>query len=536
MTPESTAKLKGDAISVRTPRIAVIGAGVAGLVAALELANAGLAVTVIDKAATPGGKLREIAVGDARIDAGPTVFTMRWVFEELFAAIGENLASCLTLRRSPIIARHAWSMNERLDLFADIDRSAEAIGRFAGAAEARGYREFCARAQRIYQTLETPFLRSAKPSPLSLVTSGGLRGLGSLANIAPFTSMWKALGEYFHDKRLRQLFGRYATYCGSSPFDAPATLMLVAHVEQDCVWLVDGGMHRIATTLAELAQARGAVFRYGESVSEVIVAKGRASGVRLASGEVIEAEAVVANCDVSAFAAGKLGRAAVTAAPETKIGDRSLSAVTFALVARTQGFSLSRHNVFFSRDYKAEFDELFGHYHLPHAATVYVCAQDRDGADGVRPNGAERLFMIVNAPPMGDARPLASSEIALCAERTFKLLESCGLTVERNQTEMVTTSPTDFEHLFPATGGALYGAASHGSMASFRRPTAQSRIPGLYLASGSAHPGPGVPMAALSGRLAAAAVKASLGSTGRSRTTAMSGGTSMRSATITATD
>ncbi len=527
---------------MRTPRIVVIGAGMAGLVAALELADAGMAVTVVEKAVSPGGKLRQAAIDNALIDVGPTVFTMRWVFEELFAAIGEDLADSLTLQPAAVIARHAWSAGERLDLFADIDRSADAIGRFAGAAEAQGYRAFCARARRIYQALEAPFLRAAKPSPISLVTGGGLRGLGALGSLAPFTSMWKALGEYFHDKRLQQLFGRYATYCGSSPFDAPATLMLVAHVEQDGVWLIEGGMHRLATTLARLAQARGTKFRYGEGVQEVVVTNGRASGVRLTDGEVIEADIVVSNADVAALAAGRLGAAASSAAPATKPRDRSLSAVTFALVARTGGFPLSRHNVFFSRDYKAEFDDVFTHGTLPRAPTVYVCAQDRDAADGKRPSAAERLFMIVNAPPQGDARPLDPAEIATCMERTFGQLARCGLTVERTAERMVTTTPETFERLFPATGGALYGAASHGSMATFRRPTAQSRLPGLYLASGSAHPGPGVPMAALSGRLAAAAVKAGLGkaglgkarigtrstSAGLSRRAATPGGTSMR--------
>jgi len=350
----------------------------------------------------------------------------------------------------------------------------------------------------------------------------------ALAGLAPFTSLWKELSEYFHDKRLRQLFGRYATYCGSSPFDSPATLMLVAHVEQDGVWLVEGGMHCLATTLAALARARGARFRYGEAVEEILVANGRAGGVRLAGGEVIEADAVIANCDVAAFAAGCFGRAAAVAVPETKPAERSLSAVTFSLLARTGGFHLSRHNVFFSRDYKAEFDDLFVHGSLPRAPTVYVCAQDRDAEGGAPPAGGERLFMIVNAPPLGDARPFDATEIAQCTDRTFGQLARCGLQVERTAEPMVTTTPADFEALFPATGGALYGAASHGAMATFRRPTARSRLPGLYLASGSAHPGPGVPMAALSGRLAAQAVCEDLVSISSPRPMAMRGGTSTR--------
>ena len=123
------------------------------------------------------------------------------------------------------------------------------------------------------------------------------RGPAGVTSISPFGSMWQALGGYFQDPRLRQLFGRYATYCGSSPFLAPATLMLVAHVEQDGVWLLDGGMHTLAATLQRLAQARGARFRYGTPVHSIVTRDGRACGVRLAHGEQLDAAAVVFNGD-----------------------------------------------------------------------------------------------------------------------------------------------------------------------------------------------------------------------------------------------
>jgi 1-hydroxycarotenoid 3,4-desaturase len=264
-------------------KIVVIGAGVGGLSAAALLAAQGAEVLVLERAAAPGGKLRTLEVGGAAIDAGPTVFTMRWVFEEIFAAAGSSLGAHLTLKPVSTIARHAWSADQRLDLFADIERSADAIGDFAGAADAQGYRDFCARAAGIYRTLESSFIRAPRPSPVSLVRAAGLRGLGDLWQISPFQTMWGALSEHFRDPRLRQLFGRYATYCGSSPYLAPATLMLVAHVEQDGVWLVEGGMHRIAAGLASAAAANGAVFRYDAHVAEISVSGGRARGVVLAS-------------------------------------------------------------------------------------------------------------------------------------------------------------------------------------------------------------------------------------------------------------
>jgi 1-hydroxycarotenoid 3,4-desaturase len=195
--------------------------------------------------------------------------------------------------------------------------------------------------------------------------------------------------------------------------------------------------------------------------------------------------------------------------------------------ARTSGFGLRRHNVFFSRDYRAEFDEIFGRRRLPSAPTAYVCAQDR-GDDDTPHDGPERLLCLVNAPPDGDTTPLTPGDLNACTQATFGLLERCGLHVDRTTVAEAVTTPAKFNDLFPATGGALYGQAVHGSMATFKRPGSRTRIANLYLAGGSAHPGAGVPMAALSGCRAAESVRTDLASTGRSRGAAMNGGTSMR--------
>ena len=514
----------------------IVGAGIGGLSAALSLAANGHAVTVLDRAAQVGGKLRRVTVEGAGIDAGPTVFTMRPVFEALFADAGARLDDHLTLRPATILARHAWADGTRLDLHADLDASAEAIGRLAGPREAAGFRAFSARAARIWATLEHSFVQAQRPGMLDLVARAGVR---DLVGISPFDTLHRALGQHFRDPRLLQLFGRYATYCGSSPYEAPATLMLVAHVESRGVWLVEGGMHRLAAAMAELIEAHGGTIRRGAEVAAITVAGGRASGVVLAGGERIAADAVICNADSNAVASGLFGDAARRAVPATPRAARSLSALTWMVRARVSGFPLLRHNVFFSGDYAAEFADLRAG-RLPADPTVYVCAQDRDAdrdsdrnwAD--RPpheateGGRERLLVLVNAPPSGDADPPSPQETARCQARTLQRLRQCGLHLDLDSPGAIRTTPDQWETLYPATGGALYGPASHGAMASFRRPAARTALAGLYLAGGSVHPGPGVPMAAVSGRLAASALMADHASTGRFHPAAMSGGMSMR--------
>jgi 1-hydroxycarotenoid 3,4-desaturase len=479
-------------------RIVIVGAGMGGLAAAADLARRGAQVTVLERAAAPGGKMRRVPAGGALVDAGPTVFTMRWIFEGLFADAGEHLADHIDLVPAETLARHAWRQGGRLDLFADIDRSADAIGAFAGAAEAQGYRDFCARSRRMYRTLEGPFIAAQRPSMLDLVRRLGLRGLPDLWRTAPMRTLWGALSDHFQDPRLHQLFARYATYVGANPFFAPATLMLIAHVEQDGVWLVRGGIGQVARAIAGLAERQGATFRFGADVHHVNVSGGRATGVTLTGGEVVEADAVVFNGDISALP-GQL-----RPVPATAPAKRSLSAVTWCVHARTRGMDLAHHNVFFAEDYEDEFTAILQHRRITAAPTVYVCAQDRGEAGAHQDGTPERLLALINAPADGDSVSLDSAAIADLEQRAFGLLEACGLTVERSAETMSVTTPSDFEKLFPASGGALYGRANHGSQGSFKRAGSAGRVPGLYLAGGSVHPGPGIPMATMSGRLAAA--------------------------------
>jgi 1-hydroxycarotenoid 3,4-desaturase len=234
---------------------------------------------------------------------------------------------------------------------------------------------------------------------------------------------------------------------------------------------------------------------------------------------------VIANADVATLASGALGDASQKAVRAPRPALRSLSAITWAIVGRTAGFPLAHHNVFFSGDYPAEFEALFGQRRLAADPTVYVCAQDRVAHDDQALEGDERLFVIVNAPAAADTAALTTKEVERCERAMFSRLAKAGLAIAPRA--MVVTTPSSFEQLAPGTGGSIYGAAAHGPFSALARPSSQTKLPGLFLAGGSVHPGPGVPMAALCGRTAARAVLRDLASMCRSHPVAMVGSTSM---------
>jgi 1-hydroxycarotenoid 3,4-desaturase len=495
------------------PTLVVIGGGIGGLSAAILAASQGLRVTVLERAARIGGKMREIEVGGRAIDSGPTVVTMRWAFDQLFAAAGRELADYVEFAPLEVLARHGWPDGGRLDLFADLEASAHAITRLAGAEDADGYRRFCSHTQRIYEIVEQPFLRSERPSVASVVTAKGLRGTLEFASIDWHRSMWVALSSFFRDPRLRQLFGRYATYYGSSPFRSPATLNLIAHVERAGVWRIVGGMYRLAEALARLATELGVELRTSCEVTRVIVENGRPVAAELRGGERVPAAGVIVNAAPQALDSGLFGQELRGCVGGERNAERSLSAVTWSTVARARGFPLAHHNVLFSRDYPAEFRALERGELIPEPS-VYVCALDRADAgphaidetpDWSEP---ERLLILVNAPARGDQNPWSMAELDTLEQRSFAVMRANGL--ELDVVAHTRTSPREFEQLFPATGGALYGSATHAMLAPFRRPTARTNIERLYLAGGGAHPGAGIPMVSLSGQLAGRAAASDL--------------------------
>ena len=340
---------------MRGQRVIVIGAGIGGLVAALLLAARGLAVTVVERAAAPGGKMRRGRSGRrcARRAVRPSS-PCAGCSRRSSPPPARLSRDHVPLRHAETLARHAWGDSERLDLFADPARSADAIGVFAGAREADGYRALLRRgAAHLRNTAQTLHPRAAaeprrprratRASAACRICCASRRSRRCGTRSASISAI----------RGCASCSAATPPIAARRPFSRPATLMLVAHVEQEGVWLVEGGMHRLARALADLAQARGATFRYGREARRIVIECGRtlrASCSPTASG--IAADAVVVNADV-ARAARRTARAPTPrrAAGRCPAAQPLALGGDLAMRARTQGFPLLRHNVFFSRDY-----------------------------------------------------------------------------------------------------------------------------------------------------------------------------------------
>lgn len=503
------------------PRAVIVGAGVGGLGSAIRLAAAGFAVTVVERHGHAGGKIRTLPSAAGPIDAGPTVLTMRHVFDELFALAGARLEDHVTLVPQALLARHFWPDGAKLDLFADEEESAAAVHAFAGRKAEAQFTDFCHRCRALFAAFDAPMMRAAEPRQ-SALTAHVLRHPHLIGKMAPLSTMAAMLRRQFDDPRLAQLFGRYATYVGGSPLRSPAVLALIWQSEAAGVWVVKGGMHRLAGAMAELATAQGVTFRLNTHVDRIEVQSGRATGVVLEGGARLPAEVVVFNGDPRALAIGALGRAVAQVAPVTLRAARSHSARVHSFAARVSGPEIAHHNVFFGDTPWSEFRDLAAR-RIPEDPTLYLCAEDR--GQGHVPPALERFEMIANAPAT-DAGCEDEKELSQWHRKIMQRMATFGIAFTPTPGTDTITTPEMFADLFPQSAGALYGQSPHGLMAAFRRPVARTAVPGLYLAGGGAHPGAGVPMATLSARHAAEAILNDLTSPSMSGRTAMPGGMS----------
>ncbi len=511
-------------MSAEKDSVAVIGAGMGGLAAAIRLAAAGRDVTVYEAHGWPGGKLRVVDSQAGPVDAGPTVLTLRRVLDDLFAAAGEEMAGSLTLDPLPVLARHYWADGTTLDLLPDAEANAARIGAAFGARAQAEFTRFERETRALFDAFRAPVMERARPDALGAARAALARP-HLLPWLRPGRSLQAMLAARFSDPHLRQLFGRYATYVGGNPLSAPAVLGLIWQAEAAGVWTVRGGMAALAQALVDLLQRCGGRLRLNTPVAAILTQGGQVTGLRLSDGTDLDCGQIVFNGDPAALTA--LLDTPRRALPRRQTHPRSLSAHVWTIAGRIAPHGLGRdalayHTVFFADDPGREFGPL-ARGAVPQDPTIYVCAQDR--AHGA-PDGPERFQFILNAPPL---RPGATTEPP-CNTDPFQRLARFGLHLDPQPSATPLTTPARFAQMFPHSHGALYGLSPNGALATFLRPGTRTRLTGLYLAGGGVHPGAGVPMALSSGRHAAEAAQRDRISARRFRPMAMPGGISTGSA------
>ena len=512
------------AITILTPtppqRATIIGAGIAGLACAVRLRAAGYDVTLLERHGTVGGKIRTVPSDAGPIDAGPTVLTLRHVFDDLFVQFGVQIEDHVTLIRQDTVARHFWTDGSRLDLFADQERSAAAVHDFAGAKAAKQFVRFCARTARLFDAFDAPMMQAAEPR-LGALTAHVLTHPSLIPDMAPLSTLAGLLKSSFDDPRLRQLFGRYATYVGGSPTQAPALLSLIWQAEAAGVWVVKGGMHKLTNALGTLLQKHGVDIRTNAHVERIELQNNCVSAVHLADGTRLPCDVMIHAGDPRALPTGTLGTATRHVATQTLKAERSYSARVLSFAATPHGPDLAHHNVFFAADAATEFSDLKAG-RIPRDPSFYVCALDR--GQGHAPPAPERFEIITNAPAQCDGTP--DEDLTQWLHQITQQMAQFGMSFSPTPNTQTVTTPQAFARMFPASLGALYGQTPHGMTAALKRPTARTQISNLYLAGGGTHPGAGVPMATLSARHAVEAILNDRTSMSMSGRTAMPGGMS----------
>ncbi len=472
--------------------IIIIGAGLGGLSAAIRLAVKGFSVTILEKNTNIGGKVNIIESNGYRFDTGASLLTMKHVLDDLFEFAGKRLDDYLDIVPLEPICRYFWTDGTKFDASTDLQKTENEISKLDSV---ENFSKFLADSKRKYEVSENTFLSHSLNDLPKLLRPKYLKDLIAISSTKTLDSHVK---KYFKSPKLQQLFNRYATYNGSSPFQTPATFALIPFVEFGLgAWYVRGGMYQIPKALDKLAKELGVKIYTESEVDRIVIENGKAIGVKVAD-EIIKADFVVTNADAITTYKDLL----TTRNRRIKNLEPSCSGFVLLLGTNKKFPNLSHHNIFFSDDYKAEFDAIFKTKTPAKQPTIYVCATSR--TDNTQsPNGHENLFILINAPYTNSATNW-QVEAKPYRDLIIKMLEKQGLDGLENSIdfeEIIT--PTDFETKYRANRGSIYGVSSNGIFSAFMRPPNKARqIDNLFFVGGATHPGGGIPLVLLSGKLA----------------------------------
>ena len=485
----------------------VIGAGIGGITAAIHLARAGWSVTVEEKNASPGGRCGRLLRDGHRFDTGPTLLVMRPVYEAEFRALGTVLRDRLELRPVDPTYHLVFDDGSRLAITPDLARMRDQLEAIEpGSFD--GFGRYLEEGARHYELV------------LERVVNRDFRGIGDvfsrqnlslLVGAKPLVNHYRNMAGYFDAPRLKSAFTFQDLYVGLSPFAAPATFSLLPYTElAHGVWFPSGGMYSVVEALMDLARQAGVDFRFGSIVSRIDTSDGRARGVILADGTHLDADVVVANADLPYVYERLLPDARMAQTISRK--QFSASAISFFWGVDKRYDELGPHTLFLADDYRENFEEIVRDRSLPANPSLYVHAPARLDPS-MAPPGEDTITAIV---PVGhlsdDGRQDWTAMRDRAREQVFRRLRAIGVNdIAAHIKFEESYTPVSWAQRHNLAKGATHGLAHTLTQMAFLRPSNRHpRYRNLYFVGASTHPGTGVPMAMVSGRLVAERIASEL--------------------------
>ncbi len=481
-------------------RVAVIGGGLGALSGAIRLARLGFSVQLFEKNPKIGGKVNEVVLENYRFDTGASLLTMPFVIDELFSFAGFTRSDYLDFVPIDPICRYFFADGSMMDASADEAKMKLAIEQLS-PDDAEAYERFLKYAERIHDLTAEIFMFTPIHEFKKLMKLRHFRTLFRLHQIDPFRTVHQSVSHFFSDPRLIQLFDRYATYNGSDPFQAPATLNIIPYVEYGLGgYYIKGGIYRLVDALSVVASELGVQIHASAKVEKICHDDKRVYGVQV-NGEKVTADYVLCGADAVVTHDELIGGHQQQRQRLNRL-EPSLSGMVFLWGVRAKYPELAHHNIVFSSDYDTEFKQIFKHQQVPDEPTIYIAITSKTDAEHA-PTDGENWFVLLNMPYLAPGQMWGKEKDRM---RTVVLdkLKRIGLDIaDRIDVEQVYT-PEDFSELYASNQGSIYGISSNSKTTAFKRVPNRSRtLDRLYFAGGSVHPGGGVPLVMLSGKMAA---------------------------------
>lgn len=480
-------------------RVVVIGAGLGGLSAAISLASEGFIVDVVEKNDKVGGKLNVMVKDGFTFDLGPSILTMPHIFDALFTRAGKRREDYV--RFSPVTPhwRNFFADGTVVDLTPDKTAQRRELDKL-GSNTADEFERFLAYSEKLCSVTESGYFAKGLDSFGELVRHYG--PIKSLVSFDVFRSMDAGVRRYISNPKLVDILNYFIKYVGSSPYDAPALMNLLPHIQYGYgLWYVEGGMYRLASALEKLAGELGVNFRLNTEVKEIAREANRVKAVRLDSGDTLPADIVVSNMEVIPALKKLLNKTEQDVKNLSKY-EPSCSGLVLHLGVNRHYPQLAHHNFFYSARSKEHFDAVFHKGHLSEDPTIYLVAPCKTDP-GQAPEGGEVIKILPHIPHLGKNRTLTRDDYSAFRERVLVKLENMGLADLRKHiiTEECWT-PHDIEARYYSNEGSIYGVVSdRWKNMGFKIPQRSSEFSNLYFVGGSVNPGGGMPMAVLSGQL-----------------------------------